>query len=233
MDRRITKSKKALRGALISLMEERGFDGFTVNDLCARADLNRGTFYNHFRDKDDLLARLEDEVMADLDRLQGQMQKPHRARAYEVPRAQELRCRSSWTSSATCANRATSCTRCSAPAATCASARVCATPCARTSSSPSCTSATATTRSRSCSTTWRSYASAYLGVIQRWLETGMRESFGGDGAHRHAPVLHQAGRVHQTVRARTGAIGDHERERHSNRTQPAPKDLRGGRHGER
>ena len=74
MDRRITKSKKALRGALISLMEERGFDGFTVNDLCARADLNRGTFYNHFRDKDDLLARLEDEVMADLDRLQGQMQ---------------------------------------------------------------------------------------------------------------------------------------------------------------
>ena len=74
MDRRITKSKKALRGALISLMEERGFDGFTVNDLCERADLNRGTFYNHFRDKDDLLARLEDEVMADLDRLQGQMQ---------------------------------------------------------------------------------------------------------------------------------------------------------------
>lgn len=73
-DRRITRSKRALRDALIELMEERSFDGFSVNDLCERADLNRGTFYNHFRDKDDLLAQLEAEVMDDLDRLQAQMQ---------------------------------------------------------------------------------------------------------------------------------------------------------------
>lgn len=72
-DRRIIRSKKALRRALIELMEERGFDGITVNDLCAQADLNRGTFYNHFRDKDDLLATLEDEVIADLDRFQAEM----------------------------------------------------------------------------------------------------------------------------------------------------------------
>ena len=32
-DRRITRSKKALRGALITLMEEKGFDSITVNDL--------------------------------------------------------------------------------------------------------------------------------------------------------------------------------------------------------
>lgn len=74
MDRRITKSKRALRAALIGLMEERGLDAVSVNDLCARADLNRGTFYNHFRDKEDLLVALEDEVMADLDRFQAQMQ---------------------------------------------------------------------------------------------------------------------------------------------------------------
>lgn len=74
MDRRITKSKRALRAALIGLMEERGLDAVSVNDLCARADLNRGTFYNHFRDKEDLLVVLEDEVMADLDRFQAQMQ---------------------------------------------------------------------------------------------------------------------------------------------------------------
>ena len=51
-DPRIVRTKAALREALISLMEERGFDGFTVNDLCQRAGLNRGTFYNHFEDKD-------------------------------------------------------------------------------------------------------------------------------------------------------------------------------------
>lgn len=68
VDRRITRSKRALRKALIELTEERELDGFTVNDLCARADLNRGTFYNHFRDKEDLLAVLEDEIMDDLRR---------------------------------------------------------------------------------------------------------------------------------------------------------------------
>ena len=72
-DRRITRSKKALRDALIVLMEERGYDGFSVNDLCTQADLNRGTFYNHFRDKEDLLATLENEIMDDLECFQEQM----------------------------------------------------------------------------------------------------------------------------------------------------------------
>ena len=43
-------------------MEERGFDGFTVNDLCVRADLNRGTFYNHYHDKEALLAALDENI---------------------------------------------------------------------------------------------------------------------------------------------------------------------------
>ena len=75
VDRRITRSKRALRKALIELTEECGLDGFTVNDLCARADLNRGTFYNHFHDKDDLLAVLENEVMDDLRRFNEEINK--------------------------------------------------------------------------------------------------------------------------------------------------------------
>lgn len=96
-DRRITRSKRALRDALIELMEERGFDGFSVNDLCARADLNRGTFYNHFHDKESLLAALEDEVMDDLERFQEQMQEltvrrllTYRARKKPLPFLVEL-----------------------------------------------------------------------------------------------------------------------------------------------
>ena len=96
-DRRILRSKRALRDARIELMEERSFDGFSVNDLCERADLNRGTFYNHFRDKDDLLAQLEAEVMDDLDRLQAQMQNltvrellGYRARKKPLPLLVEL-----------------------------------------------------------------------------------------------------------------------------------------------
>lgn len=72
-DPRIVRTKAALREALISLMEERGFDGFTVNDLCQRAGLNRGTFYNHFEDKDDLLQTFENEVLRGLAVFQEKM----------------------------------------------------------------------------------------------------------------------------------------------------------------
>lgn len=72
-DRRIVRTKKALRRALIELMEECGFDGFTVNDLCIRADINRGTFYNHYHDKDALLAAFENEFFQDMEHFQEEM----------------------------------------------------------------------------------------------------------------------------------------------------------------
>lgn len=72
-DPRIMRSKAALREALISLMEERGFDSVTVNDLCQRAGLNRGTFYNHFHDKESLLLGLEDEFLSGIGNLRERM----------------------------------------------------------------------------------------------------------------------------------------------------------------
>lgn len=65
-DPRIARSRAALREAFIALVEERGIDGFSVGDLCTSAGLNRGTFYNHFRDKESLLASFEDEVIEGL-----------------------------------------------------------------------------------------------------------------------------------------------------------------------
>lgn len=73
-DRRITRSKRALRDALVELIEERGLTNFSASDLCARADLNRGTLYNNFGDMEGLLAALEDDIMADLENLQSCMQ---------------------------------------------------------------------------------------------------------------------------------------------------------------
>ena len=73
VDRRIVRSKRALRSALISLMESKGFEAITVNDLCGAADLNRGTFYNHFSDKEHLLLSFEDEIMNDILRIQNEM----------------------------------------------------------------------------------------------------------------------------------------------------------------
>ena len=72
-DRRITRSRAALRQALIELMEEQGLENITVNGLCARAGLTRGTFYNHYQDKDALLAAFEDEIIADLAELEKRL----------------------------------------------------------------------------------------------------------------------------------------------------------------
>lgn len=72
-DPRIVRSRAALREALIGLMEERGLDSVTVNDLCQRAGLNRGTFYNHFQDKESLLNAFEDEFLEGLGFLRDRM----------------------------------------------------------------------------------------------------------------------------------------------------------------
>jgi AcrR family transcriptional regulator len=54
-DRRVRKTRKALRDALVELILEKGYNGVTVGDIVERADVGRTTFYAHFTDKDDLL----------------------------------------------------------------------------------------------------------------------------------------------------------------------------------
>lgn len=54
-DRRVQRTHRTLREALLALILERGWDGFTVQDVCDRADVGRSTFYTHFGDKEDLL----------------------------------------------------------------------------------------------------------------------------------------------------------------------------------
>lgn len=61
-DRRVLRTRTALRDALISLIEERGWDAIGVNDLCDRADVGRSTFYTHFADKEDLLVSGFDDL---------------------------------------------------------------------------------------------------------------------------------------------------------------------------
>jgi AcrR family transcriptional regulator len=55
-DRRVQRTRRALRAALVTLIHERGWDGFSVQDVCDRADVGRSTFYTHYADKEELLA---------------------------------------------------------------------------------------------------------------------------------------------------------------------------------
>lgn len=55
IDRRVQRTRRALREALIALLPERGWDDLTVRDLCERANIGRSTFYLQFRSKEELL----------------------------------------------------------------------------------------------------------------------------------------------------------------------------------
>jgi AcrR family transcriptional regulator len=61
-DRRVRRTRRLLREALLELVAEKGYDRVTVQDVIDRADLSRATFYAHFRDKDDLLLSGLDEL---------------------------------------------------------------------------------------------------------------------------------------------------------------------------
>src|SRR5258706_9852261 len=61
LDARARKSRDALGGALIELMQEKPFDAITVQEVLDRAGVSRSTFYQHFSDKDDLLTSDADE----------------------------------------------------------------------------------------------------------------------------------------------------------------------------
>lgn len=65
-DRRVRKTKKQIREAFTSLLLEKRFEIITVREISELADVNRGTFYTHFRDTQDLLDQLENRVLDEL-----------------------------------------------------------------------------------------------------------------------------------------------------------------------
>ena len=69
VDRRIVRTQLAIRDALVALIKEKGFDALTVSDLVARADINRGTFYLHYKDKFELLEQTETEILEDIQQI--------------------------------------------------------------------------------------------------------------------------------------------------------------------
>jgi AcrR family transcriptional regulator len=55
IDPRVKRTKQLLQKALMDLVREKPVDSITVQDIAARAEVNRATFYAHFEDKYALL----------------------------------------------------------------------------------------------------------------------------------------------------------------------------------
>ena len=65
-DRRVRRTRKQLQTALAALMREKDLKDITVRELTELADVNRGTFYSHYKDLYDMRERMEDELFRQL-----------------------------------------------------------------------------------------------------------------------------------------------------------------------
>jgi AcrR family transcriptional regulator len=80
--RRRAQTRDLLVQSTMALVLERGYEAITIQDITERADLGRGTFYIHFKDKEeavwaafqDLFQQLEQSAHQKLDRRQPQVE---------------------------------------------------------------------------------------------------------------------------------------------------------------
>lgn len=63
---RVKRTKILLREALITLIEERGFDALTIGELTERAMVSRAAFYRNYQDKYALVEQIFEEAMSAL-----------------------------------------------------------------------------------------------------------------------------------------------------------------------
>ena len=65
-DLRIRRTKKQLYDSLLKLLETTEFNNIKVIDVCKLSNINRSTFYDHFKKKDDLLLYISDQLKEEL-----------------------------------------------------------------------------------------------------------------------------------------------------------------------
>ncbi|MCC2250434.1 MAG: TetR-like C-terminal domain-containing protein [Bacillota bacterium] len=66
LDRRKKYTRMVLKDSLISLLSTKQIAAITVKEICEQADINRSTFYTHYKDQFDLLRQIEEEIIADM-----------------------------------------------------------------------------------------------------------------------------------------------------------------------
>ncbi len=71
-DKRVIRTKKAIRTALFKLMESKDIASITISELTTLANVNRRTFYTHYSNITDIIDETESEIVEALDDLISQ-----------------------------------------------------------------------------------------------------------------------------------------------------------------
>ncbi len=62
-DRRVKYTKMVLKESFIKLLAKKDISQISIKEICQDADINRSTFYAHYSDQYDLLRKIEDELL--------------------------------------------------------------------------------------------------------------------------------------------------------------------------
>ncbi len=65
-DKRVIRTKKAIRTALFKIMENKDLASITISELTTLANVNRRTFYTHYSNITDILDETESEIVESL-----------------------------------------------------------------------------------------------------------------------------------------------------------------------
>lgn len=63
MQKRAKRTRKRLKKAALDVFSEKSVDAATVEEITEKADLGKGTLYQHFDDKEDIIVTLVDEAV--------------------------------------------------------------------------------------------------------------------------------------------------------------------------
>ena len=66
-NRRVRYTRRVIREAYFELLRDKPISKITVAEICERADVHRGTFYQHYHDIYALQEVIEDQLMAEFD----------------------------------------------------------------------------------------------------------------------------------------------------------------------
>ena len=62
-DTRVQFTKKVLKDALLRILKDKPIGKVTIKELCEEAGLNRGTFYLHYNEPNDVLKEIESDFV--------------------------------------------------------------------------------------------------------------------------------------------------------------------------
>lgn len=82
-DQMVERTRRLIQDTMLLLIEDKGFSHVTVRNLTQKARINRGTFYLHYLDKYDLIEQMEDELLNGLRQSMHTIKYPDMLQCYE------------------------------------------------------------------------------------------------------------------------------------------------------